>query len=181
MDTAPADSLPPVTEEGPDHTSLPGGAPLGDMSGVEPPKSTPRPRAVRDVLNRGAAKLGTNKQRGSGVRALTTKDRAKIAGFYRGLAGAVMMFKPKAAKLIELSAEDAADKWMLWAEQNDATRKWLLSVLEGNAVVGIIAVHIPIILAFAPDRVWDQLPPIMHAMHPDVMIALKTSQQDGGE
>jgi hypothetical protein len=115
--------------------------------------------------------LGANKKRGSGVRALTKKDRDKIANFYRALAAGMMMFRPKAAELMELSADDAADAWLRWAEENDATRRWLLTWLEGTAVMNLIVIHLPLAFAFVPDSAWEKLPPVAQFMHPDMVIA----------
>lgn len=179
MDAAPADTFPPIPEPvGPDHTSMPGVStqePLGEAPKVS---QQHRPRAVQDVLKRGAEKLGGNKKRASGIRALTNKDRDKIANFYRVLAGGVTMFRPQAARLMELSADDAADAWMRWAEENDATRKWLLSFLEGSAIMGVVAVNVPILLAFLPDSMWEKLPLAARALHPDILVPLKEMQKN---
>jgi hypothetical protein len=166
---APPEFLPPV---GPDHTKTPdAGSPLSPL-GKSPPNTQQKPKSATSVLG----KLGSNKKRASGVRALTAKDREKIERFYKTLSGATLMIRPKAARLMELSAEEAADTWMRWAEENDATRKWILTLLEGNTVLALAVIHLPIVLAFIPDSTWEKLPPLFMASHPDVIIAAKEAQ-----
>lgn len=176
-DVPPQPSLPTVEdltaapEFGPDHTASTAAA-----NDDGPPKSANgrKPRPVADAFKG----LGSNKKARSGVRRLTDKDRDKIHGFYMSLAAGSLMFKPKASEIIRLSADEAADAWMEWAEENDNIRRWILRMMEGGALTHVIAINIPIAMAFIPDSVWEKLPPVLAVAHPDVIVDSLRSKQN---
>lgn len=119
-------------------------------------------------------KLGQNKKARSGIRKLTQEDREKIVGFYYTLSMATMPFHSEGSKAFAQSAESCADHWMKLAEQNDAVRKFLLGIMEGGAVMGLVAAHLPIAMAFVPE---DSLPFKL----PDFTMPIDDLKQDNGE
>ena len=130
----------PIPQPVPDHAA----------SQDEPTEAGKPPKA------RAFSKLGANRKRGSGVRALVTADRDKIVGLYVTCGFAVMMVKPEAAKAIAESAERCADAWVELAKENDAVRRAVLFIIEGGAWGAVIVAHMPIALALVPENVARQ-------------------------
>lgn len=146
---------------------------MTDAPGEVKPNGKPKPKPVQEVLDK--LKIGENKKaRTPGLRKLTDEDRDKIASWY--MAGGMMVtaFRPNAGKLMALSAEDAANAWIEWADQNDSVRRWILKAVEGGSLGKILALNIPILLALAiPESVWksDALPPVLQLFNPEMAIA----------
>jgi hypothetical protein len=134
----PPDTPPPFPTEPvvPDHTRS-----------QSPEGPTEPPKAPRKGFS-----LGTNKRRGSGVRALTAKDRDKIVGLYVTVGFGVMMFRPPTAQVIATQAEPCADAWMELARENDGVRRALLFMIEGGAWGAVVVAHMPIVFAVLPEE-----------------------------
>lgn len=153
---APDGAVPPQNGVGPDHTRA-----------VPPTDGPKKTNPVTGALG----KLGGQKKARSGVRKLTDDDRDKIERWYFTGAASLMMFRPKASRMLALTAEEAADTWMQWADENDSVRRWILRFMEGGTAAHVFALHLPIAFAFVPDKVWEAMPPMMHMMHPDTVLA----------
>lgn len=101
--------------------------------------------------------LGANKKPRSGVRALTEKDKEKIAGLYVAAAMGTMPFKPEVAQALATAADDCADAWYDLAKENDSVRRILLLIIEGGAWGKVFAAHVPILLALLPKDAFQGL------------------------
>lgn len=120
---------------GPDHTKVPDSDPL----------KRPKPKGKTPFS------LGANKKPRSGVRAMTDKDRDKVAQLYLAAAMGTMPFKPKVSQALATSADDCADAWVELAKENDSVRRILLMLIEGGAWGKLFAAHAPILMALLPD------------------------------
>jgi hypothetical protein len=96
--------------------------------------------------------LGQNKKPRSGVRALTVKDKEKIASLYTFGAMGLMPFKQNAAMAMARSADACAEAWYEMAQENDGVRRALLMLIEGGAWGKVFAAHTPILIALLPER-----------------------------
>lgn len=139
----------PEFEFGPDHMAT-------EPPPIMPDTDTPPPKPPPNIKRRGW-RLGLNKKRASGIRALNTKDRDKLSQLYVLSAMGLMPFKPEAAKVVAKSADPCADAWIELAAENDAVRRAILAMVEGGAIMKVTAAHMPIVLALLPKKA---LPPV---------------------
>jgi hypothetical protein len=119
--------------------------------------------------------LGQNKKPRSGVRALTVKDKEKIATLYTFGAMGLMPFKQKAAQAMAQSADACAEAWYEMAQENDGVRRVLLMLIEGGAWGKVFAAHTPILIALLPDRL---MPPMFANFD---MSAFLQNEEESGE
>lgn len=145
---------------GPDHTvKVDTADPVADAIKNRVPKINQAnpPRSTKSVFS----SLGQNKKPRSGVRALTEKDKDKIASLYTFGAMGLMPFRPKAAQAMAQCAEKCADAWYELAKENDGVRRALLWLMEGGAWGGVVFAHTPILLALLPE---GMMPPMFQSL-----------------
>lgn len=122
-----------------------------------PPKSAPKsgkPKPVREAFKN----LGNNTKPRSGIRALTTDDRDKIANLYVVAGMGLMAFREDTALALANSADACADAWMDVAKKNDRVRRVLLAMVEGGVWGKMFMAHLPILLTLVPDDALKRLP-----------------------
>lgn len=130
-----------------------------DEATLPPPEDVPPTINVDDSKSEPRKiKLGTNKKRGSGVRALTQADIEQLKSYYESLAFFMMLVNRDAATVCAEKAEECANAWADVAAQNDSVRKAILAMVEGGAWGKVIMAHIPIILPLIPPSMLDKIP-----------------------
>jgi hypothetical protein len=106
--------------------------------------------------------LGNNRKTRGGPRKLVKADVDRLAGVYVIIGMALMPMRPNLGAAFGQSAENCANAWAEWAEQNDAVRRTILWLIEGGAMGAVFFAHLPIIAAAIPE---DRLPPFLSMLN----------------